>query len=83
MLVYQRVSLGAPTPTTQLLHKLHNGTWPCLRRPSRQRLGTDLAHEAVEGAVEGAVGAVHGRDREAPQQQILPANLMGWSPKGI
>ena len=74
MLVYQRVSLGAPTPTTQLLHKLHNGTWPCLRRPPRQRLGTDLAHEAVEGAVEGAV---HGRDREAPQQQILPVNLMG------
>jgi hypothetical protein len=27
--------------------------------------------------VEGAVGAVHGRAREAPQQQILPANLMG------
>jgi hypothetical protein len=27
--------------------------------------------------VEGAVGAVHGRDREAPQPQLLPANLMG------
>ena len=49
------------------------GTWPCLRRPPRQGLGADLAHEAVEGAVEGAVTG----DREAPQQQILPVNRMG------
>ena len=57
---------GTPLNDFKEGHRQPPGTWPRGACRPRHHLAANLAHEAVEGTVEGAA-----RLGEAPQQQVL------------